>query len=154
VPQRRLPVALALLACGMSPFAVAPGIWFLFPAAVLLGLAVAPAVIAGFSTVSLAVPADQVTEGLTWMTAALGIGISLGSAAAGQLAGGWGPRAAFGCAAGCAGAAALAGWSVRHQVPVTPGKLGRRTGRSGASAVRHRGWPWPRWPGARPGSAG
>jgi MFS family permease len=114
-PHRRLPAALSLLACGTLPFAVAPDVWFLFPAAVLLGFTVAPAIITGFSIVGLAVPPAQVTEGLTWVTSAMGTGIAIGSAAAGQFADGWGGRLGFACAACCAAAAALAGYAVRHR---------------------------------------
>lgn len=129
-PHRRLPAALSVLACGMLPFAVAPDVWFLFPAAVLLGLTVAPAVITGFSIVGLAVPEGQVTEGLTWVTSAMGTGISIGSAAAGQLADGWSGRSGFACAAGCATAAALAGYAVRKRTR-RPG-----TGRSTTASAR------------------
>jgi hypothetical protein len=119
-PCRRLPIALGLLTGGTLPFAVAPNVWFLFPAAVILGVTLAPAVITGFATVRLAVKENQVTEGLTWITAALGGGISLGSVTVGQIAdahipGGSAGRAAFYCAVGCAGAAALAGYVVRRR---------------------------------------
>jgi hypothetical protein len=119
-PYRRLPITLGLLTCGTAPFAVAPDIWFLFPAAVILGFTLAPAVITGFATVRLAVKEDQVTEGLTWITAALGGGISLGSVTVGQIAdaqipGGSAGRTAFYCAVCCAGAAALAGYVVRRR---------------------------------------
>jgi MFS family permease len=73
---------------------------------------VAPAIITGFSIVGATVPQEQMTEGLTWITSALGAGISIGSAATGQLAGGWGGRLAFACAASCAAAAALTGCAV------------------------------------------
>ena len=114
-PHRRLPAALGLLACGMLPFAVAPDVWFLFPAAVLLGFTVAPAVITGFATAALAVPEGQVTEGLTWITSGIGAGVSIGSAVAGQLAHAWGGRLAFACAAASTAAAVLAGYMVRKR---------------------------------------
>jgi hypothetical protein len=112
-PQNRLPAALSLLTCGMLPFVAAPDVWFLFPAAVLLGFTIAPVLITGFSIPELLVPEGQVTEGLTWVTSAMGTGIAIGSAVAGQLAAGWGGRLAFACAACCAAAAAFAGYAVR-----------------------------------------
>jgi hypothetical protein len=114
-PDRRLPLLLVLLTCGTLPFFAAPDIWFLFPAAVLLGVTVAPVVISGFSAVRFIVTESQVTEGLTWITSALGCGIALGSAAVGQLANVSGSTGIFGCATCCAGAAALAGYAVRRQ---------------------------------------
>ena len=127
-PSRRLPVALGLLTCGTLPFVVAPDVWFLFPAAVLLGFTQAPAVITGFATVRLAVKESQVTEGLTWITAALGGGIALGSVTAGQIAASWDSRAAFCCAVGGAGAAALAGYVVRQRCRGLRRRAGRGSG--------------------------
>jgi hypothetical protein len=115
-PQRRLPVALALLTCGTLLFAVAPGVWFLFAAAGLLGLTVSPAFITGFSAVGLAVPEGRLTEGLTWVTTAMGAGISIGSATAGQIVDACGTRVCFGCAACCTSAAVLAGYTVRRRL--------------------------------------
>jgi hypothetical protein len=54
----------------------------------LLGFTIAPVLITGFSIAGLLVPEGQVTEGLTWVTSAMGSGIAIGSAAAGQLADG------------------------------------------------------------------
>jgi hypothetical protein len=71
--------------------------------------AIAPTMIAAYSIVSRIVPERQLTEGLTWVTSSLGIGISAGSAASGAVVDMWGTRAAFAAASCCAGAAIIIG---------------------------------------------
>jgi MFS family permease len=109
LPGRRLVTALILFAGGTLLFVAGRSTGFLFLAAFLLGLAVAPAMIAGFSIVTLSVPEPQLTEGLAWLTSSMGIGISIGSAVAGDAVDRWGTRAAFIVAACCAALAILAG---------------------------------------------
>jgi MFS family permease len=107
-PERRLVAALPLFAAGTLVFVAAWSIWVLFLAAVLLGLAVAPTMIAAYSIISRIVPERQLTEGLTWVTSALGLGISAGSAVSGTMVDMWGTRAAYAAASGCAMAAVIA----------------------------------------------
>jgi MFS family permease len=108
-PEHRLVSALTLFAGGTLLFVAGWSTWFLFLAAFLLGLAVAPTMITGFSIVGRRVPEGQLTEGLAWLTSSMGIGISIGSAVAGAVVDAWGTRAAFTIAACCAAAAILAG---------------------------------------------
>ncbi|MFD0385405.1 MFS transporter [Streptomyces stramineus] len=120
-PERRLAATLPLFTGGTLLFAVAPGVAFLFPAAVLLGLTMAPALIAGFSAVERYVPRHRLTEGMALVTTSMGLGISLGSATAGKVVDLWGPRAALGWAGCWAAAAALAGlWTARRLRRATP----------------------------------
>jgi MFS family permease len=136
-PERRLLAALALFAGGTLLFVAGGSIWFLFLAAAVLGLAVAPVMIAGFSIVSRSVPGHQLTEGLTWVTAAVGLGISAGSAVVGSVVDAWGTRPAFALAAGCAGAAILAAAAIRARRTAGTRRSARRPGRSSR-------WPVPR----------
>ncbi|MEV7228832.1 MFS transporter [Polymorphospora sp. NPDC051019] len=108
-PHRRLAVVLPLLTVGTVPFIAVPATGWLFPAAFTLGLTLAPAFIDGFSIAARAVAVRHRTEGLTWLTTAAGIGISVGSATAGALVDSRGTTAAFALATGCAATAALAG---------------------------------------------
>jgi hypothetical protein len=107
-PERRLVVSLVMATAGMLLFAVGWTVWFLFVAAFLLGLTTAPAMIAGFSVVHRAVPARRLTEAFTWLTAAVGVGVSVGSALAGKVLDAWGTRYAFVLAVFCGAAATLA----------------------------------------------
>ncbi|MEV0606509.1 MFS transporter [Polymorphospora rubra] len=115
-PHRRLTVVLPMLTVGTVPFVVAPTTGWLFPAAFTLGLTLAPAFIDGFSIAGRAVAAHHRTEGLTWLTTAAGIGISVGSATAGVLVDTRGTTAAFALATGCAATAALAGHAASRRL--------------------------------------
>jgi predicted MFS family arabinose efflux permease len=106
-PARRLSFTLILLTGGMGLFVIATRIWLLFLAAGLFGTTVAPTIISGFMTADALGAQERRAEGLTWITAAMGLGISIGSALAGQVIDTWGTRTAFGCAAGCAALAAI-----------------------------------------------
>ena len=61
----------------------------------LAGGAIAPTLIAGFSATERAVPADQLTEGLTWASTGVAIGLAVGAALAGQITDAAGARPAF-----------------------------------------------------------
>jgi predicted MFS family arabinose efflux permease len=50
------------------------------------GFVISPTLIAGFSLVQEAVPADRLTEGLTWATTAIGLGVAVGAALGGRAA--------------------------------------------------------------------
>jgi hypothetical protein len=119
-PERRLVTTVTLFAGGTLFFVAAWSIWFLFLAAFLLGLAVAPTMIAAFSIISRIVPERQLTEGLTWLTSSLGIGISVGSAASGAVADMWGTRTAFTIASCCAGAAIMTGMKTAGRLRRAP----------------------------------
>jgi Major Facilitator Superfamily len=114
-PGQRLTAALCAFTGGTLLFVAAPGTWFLFLAAPLLGFTVAPAMIAGFSIASRSVPEPQLTEGLTWLTASMGIGIALGSAITGGIVDTWGTRPAFTIASCCASASILAAITTAHR---------------------------------------
>ncbi|GAA0920176.1 hypothetical protein GCM10009557_90890 [Virgisporangium ochraceum] len=113
-PAHRLMWTVSLFAAASLGFVAAPGIAALFAAAVLCGLTLAPIVIDGFATVHDLVPAHRLTEGLTWMSTAAGVGIAVGSAVAGQAIDAWGTTATFALASGCAAAAVPLTWLRRR----------------------------------------
>lgn len=83
--NRHLLFALPLLVLGTLAFLLPLSIGWLFAAAAGLGLTVAPVLILGDSLATRFVAPGQLTEGLTWMTTAAGIGISTGSFATGPV---------------------------------------------------------------------
>ena len=85
--DRRFRVGLVGLALGMVPLLAVPalggGALLMAPAGLLAGLAIAPTVIGGYALVEQLVPPRVLTEGFTWLTTALGVGVAVGSAVAG-----------------------------------------------------------------------
>ncbi|MEG0225086.1 MAG: MFS transporter [Comamonas sp.] len=75
-------------------------------AVLLAGLFFAPTMIVAMSLVERLLPAQQLTEGITWLLAGLNVGIALGAAASGRLVDGAGAASGFRVAL-CAGAGVL-----------------------------------------------
>lgn len=69
--------------------------WLLAPALFLAGLGIAPTLISGFSLVQRMVPTGTVTEGLTWATTGLVVGLSAATWLAGRLVDARGVPASF-----------------------------------------------------------
>jgi MFS family permease len=93
--ERRLVWALVPFAAGTALFAGAWNIESLVLPAVLFGATVSPVMIAGFSTAGRCVSKWAVTEGMTWITSAMGAGIVIGTSVGGKIVEVWGTRAAF-----------------------------------------------------------
>jgi MFS family permease len=75
------------------PFVHQPAL--LAPLLFVAGVGIAPTLIAGLSLVEQLVPVAQVTEGLTWATTGLIVGLSIASSIAGRLVDDVGARLAF-----------------------------------------------------------
>ncbi|MCL2551186.1 MAG: MFS transporter [Actinomycetia bacterium] len=100
VPERRLRVLSIGLALCYPPLVLVPGPAAMLPLAALAGLFLAPALACAFLVVDRHAPAGTVTEAFSWVVTAIGVGASLGTAAAGAAAQHAGAAAAFGVAAG------------------------------------------------------
>jgi MFS family permease len=101
-PERRLVWALALFAAGAALLVAAWSTPTLVLPAFVLGAAVSPVMIAGFSTVGRCVSKWAITEGMTWMTTAMGAGIVIGTLAGGTAVDAWNTQAAYAVTAGYA----------------------------------------------------
>lgn len=77
--------AVICLMLGTLPIALAPNIDVLLVAVVVCGLAISPTIVAGMGLVESLVPARSLTEGFTWVNAAMGVGVSIGSSVAGRV---------------------------------------------------------------------
>jgi predicted MFS family arabinose efflux permease len=71
------------------------------------GFAISPTLIAGFSLIDGQSAAGRRTEGLTWLTSAISVGVALGSAVAGHLVDVGGARWGYWFAASCGAAAVV-----------------------------------------------
>lgn len=94
LPRRYL-LSLLGLAAGVVPLLLAPSVLLMAPAALLAGFAISPTLIAAVGMVDALVPPRARTEGFTWLTSGLGLGVAVGAAAAGAVADTAGARPAF-----------------------------------------------------------
>lgn len=94
LPRRLLIGASTMtLTIAVLPFVHRPAV--LAPCLFVAGLGIAPTLISGFSLVERLVPPDQLTEGLTWVTTGIVVGIAFASPVAGRLVDEVGARQAF-----------------------------------------------------------
>ena len=104
---RRFVISVVALAVGASLFLTVTSIPVLAAVMFVTGFAIAPTLINGNGLVQQLVTPAQLTEGLTWVTTALGAGVSIGSSVAGVLVDRTGAHGGFGVVVVAAGAAVL-----------------------------------------------
>lgn len=78
----------------------------------IAGFAISPTLIAGFGLVQERVPSSALTEGLTWMTTGIGLGVTAGAAIAGYVIDEFGASRAFWVSVGSGVLAALVALAV------------------------------------------
>ncbi|WP_411035429.1 MFS transporter [Shinella sp. BYT-45] len=81
--QKQLMIAVAVLAVTTLPLPFAGTVPLLAVAVFLSGIAISPTFITAFGLVERRVPAAMLTEGVTWVTTGIGIGMALGAFVAG-----------------------------------------------------------------------
>lgn len=91
----RYRLSMATLAIGALPAVAAGTLWEMAPSALLIGLSIAPTLIAGSALVARVVPASARTEGFTWQSTGVNIGVAMGAGLAGLLIDSVGLRGAF-----------------------------------------------------------
>ena len=92
---QRYQLTLATLAVGGLPAAAAATVWQLAPAALLVGLSIAPTLIACNGLVARVTPAGSRTEGFTWQVTGINVGAAAGAAIGGLFIDAVSVRAAF-----------------------------------------------------------
>ena len=110
--ERRFVIALGCAAAGVTTFWFQPGLATLFGVILVAGLAISPTLIAGYGLIERQSPVERRTEGMTWLSSAIAVGVATGSPVAGHLVDTHGARWGYLFAAGCgltAAAIALAG---------------------------------------------
>lgn len=87
LPQTRLLIVnTVLLTAGVVPLAFATGLPVMGVLAVLAGLAISPALIAGSTLLESVAPKNSLSEAFSWLTSAGAIGIASGTAIGGRVA--------------------------------------------------------------------
>ncbi|MGA4839132.1 MFS transporter [Streptomyces sp. G45] len=106
-PARRWLVGLCAMAVSMIPLQLVGNLPFLAAALFLAGLSIAPTMITTMALVEEHVPRAKLTEGMTWVSTGLAVGVALGSSVAGWVIDAAGPRAGY-AVPGVSGAVAVA----------------------------------------------
>lgn len=124
--HRRFVAGAAALGLAVTVLTLAETVLVLGVLLFVAGFAISPMLIAGFGLVERLVPARSLTEGLTWVSAGIGVGLALGSAAGGRAADAVGPQRGLLVTGACGLAAAtvaVAGSRLLRPVP-DPGTAG------------------------------
>jgi MFS family permease len=77
-----------------------PDVYFLAGMLFVAGMSFAPTMVIVMNLGSIIVPPSRITEGLTWMTTGISIGVALGGVLSGLIIDTYGARAGFGVAIG------------------------------------------------------
>jgi len=105
---KRFAIGVVALAAGVSLFFVVSSLPMLAAVMFVTGFTIAPTIVNGNGLVTSLVRKDQLTTGLAWVGTALGVGVSIGSAAAGQVIDRQGAHGGFLVVAAAAAFAVLA----------------------------------------------
>jgi MFS family permease len=82
---RRFILTLGCMTAGVATFWFQPGLATLYLVIFVAGLAIAPTLINGFSLVEEQAPPSHRTEGMTWLSSAIGVGVAIGSPLSGHI---------------------------------------------------------------------
>lgn len=107
--RRRFVRALGVFALGLSPIILIGDVRVMAPALFLAGLAISPTIITGYTLIERLVPANLLTEGMAWLSTAIGFGVALGGWAGGRLTDAFGASNAYAFSFGCALLAVIIG---------------------------------------------
>jgi predicted MFS family arabinose efflux permease len=108
------------------------------------GLAIAPTLIATVALVEETVPRSRFTEGMTWLTTGVLIGVAPGAALCGAVVDAYGASTAFAVPVGGGALAAVLAWTIR---PIPARRIG--TGTGGDQTVAQSSAPGSADPGRR-----
>ncbi|MEG3629982.1 MFS transporter [Streptomyces poriticola] len=109
-PERRWLLGLCAMAVSMIPLLLVGNLPFLAVALFVAGLSIAPTMITTMSLIEEHVPRAQLTEGMTWVSTGLAVGVALGSATGGWVIDAAGARAGYGVPAAAGAVAAAVGF--------------------------------------------
>jgi MFS family permease len=125
--EQRFCATVAALGLAVAMLPLVTRVPVLAVAVFLAGIAISPSLISGFGLVEALVPAVILTEGLTWTTTGIGVGMAAGSVLAGPVIDAHGARSAF-IVTACAGLVAT--------VVVLAGRRWLRVPMATAAAIR------------------
>lgn len=91
----RFLVGITLMAVSMIPPLLVGNLWFLAVALFFSGMTIAPTMVTAMGLIERLVPRGKLTEGMTWTTTGLTVGVAAGAALAGRVIDAHGASAAF-----------------------------------------------------------
>jgi predicted MFS family arabinose efflux permease len=122
--RTRYRVGSLALTAAMTPLPFIDGLWLLGGVLFVAGFAISPTLVATVSLIDDTVPSRRLTEGITWVTTGLGLGVAAGAAIAGHLIDAHGASAAFWLSTASGALATAVAWTTRIDPPsetlVTP----------------------------------
>ncbi|SEG37739.1 Predicted arabinose efflux permease, MFS family [Nonomuraea solani] len=101
--------SLALFMVGLVPIVFIDQPWIMAGALFLAGFAISPTLITGFSLTERLVPPALLTEGMAWISTAIGFGVAAGAAVGGRLTETYGASGAYLFSVGAAVVAVVVG---------------------------------------------
>jgi predicted MFS family arabinose efflux permease len=111
--RSRYRVGSVLLTAVMIPLPFVDGLWVMGATLFVAGFAISPTLVATVSLIDDTVPSQRLTEGITWVTTGLGLGVAAGAAVAGRLIDAFGASPAYWVSAVSGALAAAVAWSTR-----------------------------------------
>ncbi|MEV6983417.1 MFS transporter [Sphaerisporangium sp. NPDC051017] len=100
--RQRFVRGLAVFAVGLTPILLVGDMRIMAVVLFFAGFAISPTIITGYALVERLVPAHLLTEGMSWISTAVGSGVAVGAWAAGRLTDVFGPSNAYAFSYGCA----------------------------------------------------
>lgn len=93
--DRRFTFGIVILAAALTPLLLPNSLVLMTVLIFFAGLAISPTLIPGYGLVEQLVPARLLTEGLTWVSTSVGVGVAIGAPVAGRLIDAYGARTAL-----------------------------------------------------------
>ena len=122
--DRRFLITLGGIVLGVAPMWALPTLLILSVVIFFSGLSIAPTLIAGFSIVEHRLPPQLMTEGMSWLSTSIGIGLAVGPPVAGHIVDAQGAHWGYAFAFGCGILAALSGLLGARALRLPPGPPG------------------------------
>ncbi|MFC7218571.1 MFS transporter [Streptomyces polyrhachis] len=135
--SRRFLLGVTAMAVSMIPLQLVDSLPLLAVALFVSGMAIAPTMVTTMAMVEQLVPPARLTEGMTWVSTGLAVGVALGSAVTGWVIDASGARAGYavpGMAGALAAVVALLGYRRLRSVPA---REGTNAGDSGGEKREH-----------------
>jgi MFS family permease len=107
--ERRFVITLGATVAGVATFWLQRGFAPLFAVIIVAGMTISPTLIAGYGLIERQAPPERRTEGMTWLSSAISVGVATGSPLAGHLIDAHGARWGYLLAAACGAGAVLTG---------------------------------------------